>query len=55
MADLPEVSGAPLLGALPVGAGSLAPADFRATAPSWLAPRLDGVWDAQVLREHAAD
>ncbi|ANS63658.1 dithiobiotin synthetase [Streptomyces lincolnensis] len=49
LADLPEVSGAPLLGALPAGAGRLAPADFRAGAPSWLAPRLDGTWDAEVF------
>lgn len=46
VADLPDVAGAPLLGALPAGAGRLAPADFRTTAPSWLAPRLDGTWDA---------
>ncbi|NNN35004.1 ATP-dependent dethiobiotin synthetase BioD [Streptomyces sp. S3(2020)] len=55
VADLPEVSGAPLLGALPEGAGSLAPADFRAGAPGWLASRLDGVWDAEAFRERAAD
>ncbi|WP_405857020.1 dethiobiotin synthase [Streptomyces sp. NBC_01515] len=47
VADLPEVAGAPLLGALPEGAGALAPADFRAAAPSWVAGRLDGVWDAE--------
>ncbi|GGZ86879.1 dethiobiotin synthase [Streptomyces echinoruber] len=46
VADLPEVAGAPLLGALPAGAGALAPAEFRAAAPGWLAPRLDGTWDA---------
>ncbi|MEU1295676.1 dethiobiotin synthase [Streptomyces sp. NPDC005840] len=44
--DLPEVAGAPLLGVLPAGAGSLPPADFRAGAPTWLAPRLHGTWDA---------
>jgi dethiobiotin synthetase len=49
LADLPEVSGAPLLGALPAGAGRLAPADFRASAPGWLAPRLDGTWDAEAF------
>ncbi|MEU9916440.1 dethiobiotin synthase [Streptomyces sp. NPDC051001] len=54
VADLPEVSGAPLLGALPGGAGSLAPADFRAAAPGWLAPRLDGVWDAKGFRGREA-
>ncbi|MEU6258091.1 dethiobiotin synthase [Streptomyces sp. NPDC047043] len=52
--DLTDVAGAPLLGALPMGAGSLAPADFRATAPSWLAPRLDGTWDAEAFRVREA-
>ncbi|MEU6477077.1 dethiobiotin synthase [Streptomyces sp. NPDC047017] len=46
VADLPQVAGAPLLGALPEGAGALDPADFRAGAPQWLAPRLNGRWDA---------
>ncbi|MFG2133433.1 dethiobiotin synthase [Streptomyces sp. NPDC048751] len=49
VADLPEVSGAPLLGALPAGAGALPPPAFRAAAPAWLAPRLDGTWDAEVF------
>ncbi|KUN88333.1 dethiobiotin synthetase [Streptomyces bungoensis] len=49
VADLPEVSGTPLLGALPAGAGTLPPADFRAAAPGWLSPRLDGTWDAQAF------
>ncbi|MFD9501867.1 dethiobiotin synthase [Streptomyces sp. NPDC060035] len=40
--DLPVVAGAPLLGAVPAGAGSLPPADFRARAASWLAPELGG-------------
>ncbi|MER6916995.1 dethiobiotin synthase [Streptomyces sp. NPDC000594] len=44
--DLPEVAGAPLLGAVPEGAGRLSPADFRARAPRWFAPRLGGTWDA---------
>ncbi|MFF8972673.1 dethiobiotin synthase [Streptomyces sp. NPDC014995] len=51
--DLPDVAGAPLLGALPDGAGSLAPADFRAQAPGWLAPRLDGTWEAGAFRARA--
>ncbi len=46
LADLPEAAGAPLLGAVPEGAGALSPADFRAAAPTWLAPELDGTWDA---------
>jgi dethiobiotin synthetase len=49
LADLPDVSGAPLLGALPAGAGRLPPADFHASAPGWLAPRLDGTWDAEAF------
>ncbi|MEU5248214.1 dethiobiotin synthase, partial [Streptomyces asoensis] len=49
--DLPEVAGAPLLGALPSGAGALPPAGFRAAAPGWLAPRLDGTWEAEAFRE----
>ncbi|MER6036957.1 MULTISPECIES: dethiobiotin synthase [unclassified Streptomyces] len=50
VADLPEVAGAPLLGALPAGAGALPPAAFRAAAPGWLAGRLDGTWDAEAFR-----
>ncbi|MGW1274545.1 dethiobiotin synthase [Streptomyces sp. NPDC002491] len=53
--DLPDVAGAPLLGALPTGAGALAPSDFRAAAPGWLAPRLDGTWDADAFRVRSAD
>ncbi|MEU5535961.1 dethiobiotin synthase [Streptomyces sp. NPDC020362] len=54
VADLPEVAGAPLLGALPAGAAALPPADFRAAAPGWLAPRLDGTWDAEAFRTREA-
>ncbi|MEV6167372.1 dethiobiotin synthase [Streptomyces sp. NPDC051954] len=54
LADLPIVADAPLLGALPAGAGSLEPADFRAAAPTWLAPRLDGLWDAEAFRVREA-
>ncbi|RSN89217.1 dethiobiotin synthase [Streptomyces sp. WAC 05379] len=50
VADLPEVAGAPLLGAVPAGSGALAPADFRTEAPGWLAPRLFGSWDAEGFR-----
>ncbi|MET9508378.1 dethiobiotin synthase [Streptomyces flavidovirens] len=43
--DLPEAAGgAPLLGAVPEGAGALAPAEFRARATTWLAPPLGGTW-----------
>ncbi|WP_328869797.1 dethiobiotin synthase [Streptomyces sp. NBC_00287] len=51
VADLPEVAGAPLLGALPAGSGALAPADFRAAAPSWLAAELGGTWDGVAFRD----
>ncbi|MFE8948378.1 dethiobiotin synthase [Streptomyces sp. NPDC007856] len=50
VADLPEVAEAPLLGAIPSGAGALPPADFRKTAPTWLAPRLDGTWDREAFQ-----
>ncbi|MGW1540649.1 dethiobiotin synthase [Streptomyces sp. NPDC002309] len=50
LADLPEVAGAPLLGALPAGAGTATPETFRTAAPGWLAPRLDGTWDAEAFR-----
>ncbi|MFF3914411.1 dethiobiotin synthase [Streptomyces sp. NPDC001852] len=52
--DLPEVAGAPLLGAIPHGAGALSPAAFRTAAPTWLAPRLDGSWDAEAFRVRQA-
>ncbi|MFC1227857.1 dethiobiotin synthase [Streptomyces sp. Sce081] len=52
--DLPEVTGVPLLGAVPAGAAGLPPACFRAAAPRWLAPRLDGTWDAAAFREREA-
>ncbi|GGY87300.1 dethiobiotin synthase [Streptomyces nitrosporeus] len=40
--DLPVSAGAPLLGVVPAGAGSLGPAVFRARAAGWLAPALGG-------------
>ncbi|MFC8368105.1 MULTISPECIES: dethiobiotin synthase [unclassified Streptomyces] len=52
--DLPDVTGAPLLGAVPAGAGALDPAGFRASAPHWLAPRLEGTWDAETFRVREA-
>lgn len=52
--DLPDVTGAPLLGAVPAGAGALGPAGFRVSAPHWLAPRLEGTWDAETFRVREA-
>ncbi|MEU6987485.1 dethiobiotin synthase [Streptomyces sp. NPDC046324] len=49
VAELPEMAGAPLLGAVPEGAGALDPAEFRARAGAWLAPALGGSWDAGTL------
>lgn len=46
LADLPEAAGAPLLGAVPAGAGALSPEAFRTAAAGWLAPALGGGWDA---------
>lgn len=38
LADLPRVTGLPLLGVVPAGAGALAPREFVTRAPSWFAP-----------------
>ncbi|MFD3328299.1 dethiobiotin synthase [Streptomyces sp. NPDC058701] len=46
LADLPVVSGLPLLGAVPEGSGTLPPDRFRAAAPTWLSPALSGTWSA---------
>ncbi|MET9822172.1 MULTISPECIES: dethiobiotin synthase [unclassified Streptomyces] len=54
LADLPDVAGAPLLGAVPDGAGALAPAAFRAAAPRWLAPHLGGGWNADAFTAREA-
>ncbi|CAM5255238.1 dethiobiotin synthase [Streptomyces coeruleorubidus] len=54
LADLPDVAGAPLLGSVPAGSGALSPAAFRAAAPHWLAPRLDGTWDADAFQVREA-
>ncbi|WP_189038787.1 dethiobiotin synthase [Streptomyces daqingensis] len=40
--DLPRAAGAALLGAVPQGAGTMDPAEFRAAAASWLSPELGG-------------
>lgn len=50
LADLPDVAGAPLLGSVPAGSGALSPAAFRGAAPHWLAPRLDGTWNAEAFQ-----
>ncbi|MGH4021355.1 MAG: dethiobiotin synthase [Pseudonocardiaceae bacterium] len=47
LTDLPAVTGVPLLGALPEGAGTLPPAGFLAAARRGLAVELGGVWDGQ--------
>lgn len=44
LADLPAVTGCPLLGAVPEGAGALAPGGFAAVAHHSLAPDLGGGW-----------
>jgi dethiobiotin synthetase len=44
LGDLPAVTGAPLLGAVPDGAGALPPDDFAAVAHHSLAPALGGAW-----------
>ncbi|MBD0716051.1 dethiobiotin synthase [Streptomyces sp. CBMA370] len=54
LADLPRAAGAPLLGAVPEGAGSLPPEAFRASAGTWLGPELGGTWDAAGFGERFA-
>lgn len=46
LADLDDSAGAPLRGALPEGAGSLRPDEFRRVARESVSPELGGVWDA---------
>ncbi|MFF9148007.1 dethiobiotin synthase [Streptomyces sp. NPDC014861] len=53
LADLPESTGAPLLGAVPEGSGALDPVAFRAAAGGWLAPALGGTWDAEAFARAA--
>ncbi|MGV9710148.1 dethiobiotin synthase [Gordonia sp. NPDC003424] len=36
--DLPRVTGVPIVGVVPAGAGALDPADFRRAAPGWFDP-----------------
>lgn len=44
--DLPRLTGLPLLGQIPDGAGRLDPATFATRAPGWLSPALGGTWTA---------
>jgi len=44
LADLPAVTGVPLLGAVAEGAGALDPGAFASTARHGLAPSLGGTW-----------
>lgn len=48
--DLEMLAARPLLGALPAGAGSLSPAEFRAVAEAGLGPALGGRFDASNFR-----
>ncbi|MFJ2744576.1 dethiobiotin synthase [Streptomyces sp. NPDC087440] len=45
--ELAAMAGAPLLGAVPEGAGGLDPARFAADASGWLARELGGTWSAE--------
>ncbi len=48
--DLETLAARPLLGALPEGAGALAPAEFLELARAGLAPALGGAFDARAFR-----
>ncbi|WP_030565908.1 dethiobiotin synthase [Streptomyces aureocirculatus] len=47
LAELPDAAGAPLLGAVPEGAGALDASTFRDRAAGWLGPGLGGRWDVR--------
>jgi dethiobiotin synthetase len=49
LADLPVVTGIPLLGAMPDGAGTLSPAEFVIAARHSLGPELGGGWQTPEL------
>jgi dethiobiotin synthetase len=53
--DLETLAARPLAGALPAGAGRLAPAEFLEVARAGLAPLFGGRFDPSVFRESAAD
>jgi dethiobiotin synthetase len=53
LADLPAVTGVPLVGAIPSGAGALSPPAFRSEAPAWLSARLGGTWTADAFTRRA--
>ncbi|HSE09438.1 MAG TPA: dethiobiotin synthase [Nocardioidaceae bacterium] len=44
LADLEGVTGVPLIGMLPAGAGSMPPAEFRSAAPGWFGPPVTQSW-----------
>jgi dethiobiotin synthetase len=54
LSDMPYEAAAPLLGSVPAGSGALSPTAFRPSAPHWLAPRLDGTWDAEAFQVREA-
>ena len=43
LADLPRLTGVPVLGRVPCGAGALSPAEFARRAPEWFDPGVLGV------------
>lgn len=51
ISDLEQVCGQPLSGALPSGAGVLAPEDFLTTARAGMSPALGGTFDAAGFRD----
>ncbi|WP_329524411.1 dethiobiotin synthase [Streptomyces jietaisiensis] len=50
LTDLPEVTGVPLVGAVPAGAGGWPPPAFRAKAGEWLAAELGGTWRVEASK-----
>lgn len=54
LADLPRCAAAPLLGAVPQGAGTLTPANFRTGSGTWLGPELGGSWNTTAFTTREA-
>jgi len=54
LVDLPDVTGAPLMGALPEGAGGSDRGAFRVCAHEGLGPDFGGVWSAEAFRQRWA-
>jgi len=51
--DLPRLTGVPLLGVIPAGAGALPPHAFQSAAPGWIVGDVPGLTAQREWREGA--